>query len=146
MIVLKGTSEYVKIKFKFSPMKRKRYSKGQGHGKEKSFAAMHEDLISFSGLSPVSVGHLPAGGTLGQSSLTCGGIFGSAIHRSYVLPPGAMKSVLGSWCQCIQTFAKGRQVHPLHTDMGPCGYRVCLIHGNAQHKYFSFLNLGKHQG
>lgn len=42
-------------------MKRRRYSKGQDHGKEKSVAAMHEDLISYSGLSPVSVGHLPAG-------------------------------------------------------------------------------------
>lgn len=38
VIVVKRTSEHVKIKFKFSSMKRKRYSKGQGHGKEKNLS------------------------------------------------------------------------------------------------------------
>lgn len=75
------------------------------------------------------------------------GVFLEVLFTGHMcFPPGAMKSVLGSWCQCIQTFAKGRQVHPVHTDMGPCGYRLCVIHGNVQSKYFSFLNLGKHRG
>lgn len=48
----------------------------------------------------------------GGSSLTCWGIFESAIHRSTALRPIAERSALGLRCQRIQTSAKGRQVCP----------------------------------
>ena len=46
----------------------------------------NKELVSLSGSSPVTVGHLHPGGMRGESALTYWGIFGSAIHRSSVLP------------------------------------------------------------
>lgn len=118
----------------------------KGRAQSRNFAAfMQLGLRPDFSFWPVTVGHLPAGGTLGGIQSYMSGYFGKYYSQIDCASHSAKRSVLGLWCQGIQTFAKGRQVCPVHTDMGPCGQGTCVFHGNMAQKKNSILNSFKTQ-
>lgn len=74
------------------------------------------------------------------------GYFGKYYSQIDSASHSAKRSVLGLWCQGIQTLAKGRQVCPVHTDMGPCGFREHVFFMETRQKNIPFLILSKHRG